>query len=474
MKQALRLCGTVLIAALVPVVTASGQSDDAAAARLVRAMAAQLQESAHLPGLSIAISRNGHVVFAEGFGYADLEARRPVTPATRFRTGSVGKVITATALGKLVEEGRLDLDAPVQRYVPSFPVKAWPITSRALAGHLSGIPHYTDEDRFESRFYSSVLDALRVFASTTLRAEPGSAYRYSTHGFTLLSAAIEGAAKTPFLEYMEREIYVPLGMRSTGPDLRARPSPEMATFYRWANGRLSRVDDPEDPSYKWAGGGLTSTPADLLRLAGAYSNGFLRTETVSMMWASQRLVTGRETGVGLGWRNGRDVDGRRVLEHAGSMQGTRAVLSIFPEEHVVVALMTNREWSSTIEETAHMLALPFLRAPAPPNAPSGSGDLMIETVAVSGAKRSHRGTLRLAEGRGALTIDAGTPEEQVFVLFHLGVGDVYALVRADGIYHTTVRIADGMLTGRVIGYGSPQLTSPVTNPPFITFSGPFR
>src|SRR5215207_2866241 len=171
--------------------------------RLVRAMAEQLLATANLPGLSIAISRNGQVVFAEGFGYADIERRRRITPDTRFRIASVSKVVTVTALAKLVEDGRFDLDAPIQRYVPSFPAKAWPITSRQLAGHLSGMPHYSEADRIEPRFYSSVTDALGVFAHVGLKFEPGTAYSYSTHAFTLLSAAIEGAAGQPFLDYVQ-------------------------------------------------------------------------------------------------------------------------------------------------------------------------------------------------------------------------------------------------------------------------------
>lgn len=452
----------------------AGQGTDEHASRLVRQMAEVLRAQAPLPGLSIAISRNGRVIFAEGFGYADLENRTPVTPDTRFRTASVSKVITATALGRLLQEGRLGLDVPIQEYVPSFPVKAWPITARQLAGHLSGVPHYSDADSLEHRFYSSVLDALSVFAHVSLVAEPNTRYRYSTHGFTLLSAVIEGAAREPFLEYMQRAVFAPLGMRSTGPDLRARPAAELAAYYTWAGNALVRVEQPEDPSYKWAGGGLTSTPTDLLRLADGYFNGFLDSATVSSMWSSQRLRSGSETGVGLGWRNSRDVDGRRVLEHAGSMEGTRTVVSIFPDEQLVIALMTNREWSSTIEETAHMLALPFLAATLPRRQPRGSFAVTVETVAVSGATTSEPGTLTLADENSELVVDPGSNDERRFALFYLSADDVYALVRPDGIYHTALRVVGDELTGHVIGYGSPQLTSPAGNPPFMSFVGRFR
>ena len=438
-------------------------------AQLVRAMAKQLITTANLPGLSVAISRNGQVILAEGFGYADIERKRPITPDTRFRTASVSKVITVTALAKLVEEGRLDLDAPIQKYVPSYPTKAWPMTARQLAGHLSGMPHYSDADRIEPRFYPSVTDALGVFAHESLKFEPGTAYSYSTHGFTLLSAAMEGAAGQPFLDYVQRAVLDPLGMRSTAPDLRARPHPAMATIYRSQNDRLSRVEKPEDASYKWAGGGLTSTPTDLLRLANGYFDGFLKPETVSMMWTSQRLASGKETGVGLAWRNGRDMAGHRTIEHAGSMEGVRVVVCIFPEERLVISLMTNREWPSSIEETAHTLAFPFLTNDSTRAQLTGTHAITVETTTSAG-KRTRQGTVTFADGRGTLRIDPQAPDSAAYALFYLGRGDAYALVRHDGIYWLTVRAENGVLSGRAIAHGSPQLQDPATNPPFLSFT----
>jgi CubicO group peptidase (beta-lactamase class C family) len=448
---------------------AGAQRADDRPTRLVRAMGQQLLETANLPGLSVAISKNGQIVFAEGFGYAEIERKRRVTPATRFRLASVSKVVTVTALAKLMEEGRIDLDAPVQTYVPAFPAKEWPITARQLAGHLSGMPHYSDADRIEPRFYPSVSDALGVFAHVKLRSEPGTAYGYSTHGFTLLSAAIEGAAGQPFLEYVQRAVLDPLGMRSTAPDLRARPHPAMATFYRSQDGRLSRVERPEDPSYKWAGGGMTSTPTDMLRLAHGYLDGFLKPATVTTMWTSQRPASGKETGVGIAWRNGRDLAGRRTIEHAGSMEGVRSVVCIFPDERVVISLMTNREWPSTIEETAHTLAFPYLRNDSARTQPSGTHLLTVETTTSAG-KRTRPASLTLDGWRGTLHIDPQGPESATYAVFYLGSGDAYALVRHDGIYALSIRTENGVLSGRATAYGSPQLQDAAANTPFLTFT----
>ena len=128
-----------------------------------------LVRDARLPGLSVAVSIDGKLLWSEGFGYADLEQRVPVTPQSRFRIGSVSKTITASAIGLLLERERLDLDAPVQRYVRDFPRKSWPITVRQLAGHTAGIRHYRDDEFLSSRAYGSVSEALTVFANEPLQ-----------------------------------------------------------------------------------------------------------------------------------------------------------------------------------------------------------------------------------------------------------------------------------------------------------------
>src|SRR5208282_3427192 len=111
-----------------------------------------------IPGLALAVAVGGKIVYSEGFGYADLEERVPVWPTTKFRIGSISKPLTATALMQLVEAGKLDLDAPVQKYVPTFPDKGAVITVRMVAGHLAGIRHYQGEEMTMQRHYDNVLD----------------------------------------------------------------------------------------------------------------------------------------------------------------------------------------------------------------------------------------------------------------------------------------------------------------------------
>ncbi len=146
-----------------------------------------------IPGLAVAVAVDGRIVYSEGFGFADLEERVPVWPTTKFRIGSVSKPLAAVALLQLVEQGKLDLDAPVQRYVPSFPDKGAPITTRMLAGHLGGIRHYKDDENLSAKHYNNVLEGLKIFKDDPLVAPPGTKFSYSSYGFNLLSAVVQGA-----------------------------------------------------------------------------------------------------------------------------------------------------------------------------------------------------------------------------------------------------------------------------------------
>ncbi len=169
------------------------QNLDNVQSNLVRKMANELLSITGLPGFSIAIRKKDEIIFAQGFGYSDVEKKTPVTPLTQFRAASTSKVITVTGLAKMIQDGIIDIDAPVQKYVPSYPVKEHPITSKQLAGNISGMPHYLASDKGEKRYYSTITDALKIFSHHKLLYKPQTQYSYSSAGFVLLSAAMEGA-----------------------------------------------------------------------------------------------------------------------------------------------------------------------------------------------------------------------------------------------------------------------------------------
>jgi CubicO group peptidase (beta-lactamase class C family) len=319
---------------------------DAAAITKARALVAELVRSQEIPGLSIAVARKGTIVWSEGFGLADVESGVPVTPLTRFRAGSVSKVLTAAGVAKLVEEGKLDLDAPVQRYVPGFPTKPWPITTRQLAAHTAGVRHYNDADQAVTKgapHFSSVADGLALFQGDPLLFQPGTSYSYSSHGWSLVSAVVEGASGQEFLSFMSARVFEPLGLRSIVPDHVDVLVPGRTRFYaREAPGRPLEHAPQVDLSYVWAAGGYLATADDLVRFGSAHLQpGFFTQGTLDLLFRRVSVIPQSKTSVGIGWRIGTDAQGRRILHHAGASVGGRAVLLVFPDSGVVVALLSN-------------------------------------------------------------------------------------------------------------------------------------
>jgi serine beta-lactamase-like protein LACTB len=327
-----------------------------------RATVAAVMAEHAIPGMSVAVLVDGAIAWSEGFGFADLEHRVPVTPLTRMRIGSVSKPVTAAAIGKLAEQGRLDLDAPIQRYVPSFPEKRWPITTRQLAGHLAGIRHYRGNEFYSRDRYETVLDGLKIFADDSLLFEPGTDYHYSSYGWNLISAVIEGAAGEEFLSYMRREIFEPLGLRSIVAEHTDSIIEHRASFYERDRRTGGILNAPYvDNSYKWAGGGFISNTEDLVRFGWAHlAGGFLAPETVELLFTSQRTRSGELTNYGIGWRTGTDSAGRRWVGHTGGSVGGRAVLVIYPDHRVVVAALANLGSAPMTPELAERLAAPFI------------------------------------------------------------------------------------------------------------------
>jgi len=296
-----------------------------------------------IPGLSVAVGLGDRVVWSEGFGFADLEHGVPVTPLTKFRVGSVSKPFTAAALGVLIETGALDLDAPVQQYVPSFPEKRWTVTTRQLAGHIGGIRHYRGSENLSAAHYSSVLEGLAIFQDDSLIAEPGTRYSYSSYGWNLISAVAEGASGEPFLPYMNQTVFGPLGMRRTVADHTDSIIPHRTRFYAKTPHGLVANAPHVDNSYKWAGGGFLSTPEDMVAFAAAHLDnaGFLSDQTLALLFASQELRSGEETGYGIGWRTAMNEHGEHVVSHTGGSVGGRTVLTLNRSSGRIVAITAN-------------------------------------------------------------------------------------------------------------------------------------
>ncbi|MFC1662409.1 serine hydrolase domain-containing protein [Gemmatimonadota bacterium] len=307
-----------------------------------RALILEIMEGQGVPGASVAVGVGGEIVWSEGFGWASLEHGVPVTPLTKFRIGSVSKTVTATGVGLLIERGALDLDAPVQTYVPEFPEKRWPVTPRQLGGHTAGVRHYRGLEMLSSRRYPTVESGLEIFADDTLLFEPGTNYSYSSYGWNLLSAVVEAVADREFLGFMRDEVFEPLGLRHTVPDHTDSIVAHRTEYYETgADGDI--VNAPYvDNSYKWAGGGFLSTPEDLVRFGQAHMQpGFLKAETLRELQTPQTLRNGNSTSYGIGWRTGTQEDGDTTLGHSGGSVGGTTLLVLVPEHDLVVAGVVN-------------------------------------------------------------------------------------------------------------------------------------
>jgi CubicO group peptidase (beta-lactamase class C family) len=199
----------------------------AAAVGRARLIVRAVLSEQNLPGLSVAVGVGGDLVWAEGFGWADLEAPTPVTPATRFRLGTASAALTSAAVGVLLEKDRVKLDEEIQAYVPQFPKTPRPVTLRQLMAQVSGVGiEATDDWRLSSARCERVADALPVLADDPLLLQPGTQVRLSPRGWVLVSAAVEAAAERPFLSFMRDQVFQPLGMMDTGAESAKEENPE--------------------------------------------------------------------------------------------------------------------------------------------------------------------------------------------------------------------------------------------------------
>ncbi len=310
----------------------------------------------NLPALSVAVGTSGDIAWAEGFGYADLDTKVTVTPETRFRIGGASNALTSAAVGLLVEEDALNLDDEIQRYVPEFPKKPWPVSLRQLMGHLAGVRNDAgDEEPLLARCELTV-DGLERFADRPLLFEPGTQFRYSTYGWIVVSAAVEAASHERFFTFMRRHVFEPLGMNDTTVDDARDPITNRPTFYypRFAADTRYGPESAREGDYScFAGAGaFLSTPSDLVRFGLAIHSGtLLQPATVTMLQTPQQLTSGEQTAYGLGW----DIENvslvgqttQTVGHDSEFIIGSTTSLMMFPERGLVVALASNISFADT-------------------------------------------------------------------------------------------------------------------------------
>ncbi len=309
-----------------------------------------------MPALSVAAYRGNVLAFADAYGEVDLEFGIAASTSHRFRVGSGGKPVTATLAAIMADEGLIDLDAGIGRYMPALPRAHHATTLRQLLTHRGGIRHYEarDSDRtaaggaIDSRTYFSNADILAIFIDDPLVALPGSKMLYSTFGYTLASIALEQATGTPFLDLLQQKVAAPLGLASLAADAPRRVMRGRVRGY----GRAAEVREippvpgvwanapTNNPAYKWAGGGLVMTPSDLARFGAAHlAPGVLSRRVLHTLFTVH--VPDSAPPLGLGWRIDRDRKGRRRWHHAGGQAGARSSLVVYPQQQLSIAFASN-------------------------------------------------------------------------------------------------------------------------------------
>jgi serine beta-lactamase-like protein LACTB, mitochondrial len=300
-----------------------------------------------VPGASLAIIKNSKIVLKRGYGMANLELFVPATPSTIYRLASVSKPITAVAVMQLVEQGKIDLDAPIQKYVPSFPEKPHPLTTRQLLAHLSGIRHYKTGESKSNKPYKSLTEALEIFKNDSLMHLPGDRQTYSTYGYTLLGVIIENVSGKSYVNYLQEHIFKPAGMIHTYADdpfkiIQNRSAPYDTIISNTVGNSIA-----VNTSYKIPGGGLVSNVEDMsLFIIALQLNRLVKPETWQRMITEVTTRRGDSTNYGFGWELGLPaIEGLppqpSAIWHGGVQQGSSTAVVMLPHRDIGVVVLSN-------------------------------------------------------------------------------------------------------------------------------------
>ncbi len=312
------------------------------------------------PAVSIAVVEAGQIVYAGGYGFADLENQVPATAETRYRLASISKTFTAIAAMQLWQQGKLDLDAPIQKYCPAFPEKNAPITTRMLLGHLAGIRHYKagpaglPEVNSTTHFSNPIAGGLGFFKDDPLIDKPGNHFHYSTQGYTLIGCAIESASGQSYTDYVEKNIFAPARMDTATVDDRFNLIPHRTRFY--SKDKDGKIENAEflDSSYKIPGGGWLADAPGLARYEIALmENKLVAPGTFALMTTPLKPADGSEDHYGLGFfvydgDKSIDVGGKKFTSvgHAGGQQGTSTMILMVPALQFGVVVLSNLDGSN--------------------------------------------------------------------------------------------------------------------------------
>ena len=304
--------------------------------------------SQKIPGLSLAVIKDGKIVKVQGYGLADIKTKVTATPETIYDIASIGKPLVATGLMLLVQEAVLSLDDPITKHLDDLPPSWRGITIRHLLTHTSGIvsaaPGYNQYRDTEDS------EVIKTAYSLPLRFPPGEKWEYSNAGFSPLARIITKVTGRPWTDYLSEKIFTVAGMTSTYPVNTGMPLPNRARGYA---GNDTPLKDAEHRRALLPAGGFLSTVVDLAKWDALLDrDGFLTEATRREMWTPVTLNNGTTYPYGLGWELGQGaVKGRRVVRHGGSVTGFRSEFARFVDDRLTIIVLMNQhdvDWQTIV------------------------------------------------------------------------------------------------------------------------------
>ncbi len=339
-----RICSLILVAFATSCSSAPAPPPASEFETWVDALAAETLRDGLVPSVSIAIARGQNTVLEKTYGRADIENNVPAGNDTIYRIASITKQFTAAAILRLVEQGRVDLDADITKYIPEFHTRGKHITIRQLLNHTSGIQNITNLPALDSKVRLDLTDAeiLAIFQDEPLNFQPGANFLYNNSGFNMLAMVIERISGQSITEHLQRSMFEPLGLRSTSVCDETRVVPHRAHGYIVAKGQLLNAPFISHDLPKGAGN-LCSTAHDLVLWAQALGSGkVVSPESYKVMTTPGTLGDGRPIGYGLGLFLS-EFGGQVEISHGGDFGSFTAFLAWYPAENVAIAVLQNSQ-----------------------------------------------------------------------------------------------------------------------------------
>lgn len=320
-------------------------------------MRAQI-EWKHIPGAAVVVVRNGKIIKAKGYGFASLEFDVPAEANTVFEIGSVTKQFTAACIMMLVQDGKINLDAPVSTYLDGTPEDWAPITVRMLLTHTSGIPSYTRIGGFELWRRYTAKDAVEELAKHPMDFAPGEKYLYNNSAFNLLGYIIEKASGMTYWQFLRTRIFIPLGMSDSNNRDPQFLLKRRANGYEYEDGAYHGRDG--NLTDLFSAGAIVSTVNDMAKWEIALEGDkFLNEKSKAEMWRKQKLNSGEELNYGFGWILG-DFRGEKTISHSGQTAGFAANFSRFVDKGITVIVLSNSGTQGAGTELARGVAKVYI------------------------------------------------------------------------------------------------------------------